>query len=155
VNFVCAIITPRLLSTVDRWKSGAMTIAFGFNQILDSDVTIRVGQLPMRGQAIHVGQGQEHLNDTAPPYSVRNDIPLFHAPKVANYRCTADMIEVCPCPGSDPEWISSLLIARAIPAAFWMQRRFVLFAAAIVPKRSTWAIAIAGASGADKAVLAR
>jgi hypothetical protein len=159
MNFACAIITPHLLSTVDRWKSGAMTIAFGFNQILDSEITIPgaipVGPSTAHAQSIHIGFGPEHLDATAPLYSVRDDTLLFHAPKVASYRCMPDKIEVCPYPRSDADWISGLLIATAIPAALWMQARFVMHAAAIVPKGASHAIAIAGASGAGKSVLTR
>ncbi len=136
-----------------------MTINFGFNQILDSDLLIP-GAIPSdqstaRGQSIYIGYGPEHLDATAPLYSVQDDTLLFHAPEVANYRCTPDTIEVRPCPGSDHEWVTSLLIATAIPAALWMQGRFVLHAAAIVPKGASHAIAIAGTSGVGKSVLAR
>lgn len=151
--------TPHLLSRVDSWKSDTMTIAFGFDQILDSAIGIP-GAIPVDGHIvskpiIRVDLGPSQTNVNAPLYTRVDDGLMFNAANVATYQCQPDRIEVRPCPGSDPEWVSGLLIATAIPAALWMQGRFVLHAAAIVPKGASRAIAIAGASGAGKTVLAK
>lgn len=136
-----------------------MTIAFGFNQIIDTDIEIP-GAVSGSGyaaceRAIRINADTQCPNADAPIYTYGDGALVFTASKVANYRCKADSIEVNALPGADPDWVSGLLIATAIPAALWMQGRFVLHAAAIVPKGASRAIAIAGASGAGKTVLAK
>lgn len=91
----------------------------------------------------------------APLYARKDQALTFTASKVASYHCTADSIEVNPFSGADADWVSGLLIATALPAVLWMQNRFMLHAAAVVPKGSTRAVAIAGASGSGKTVLAK
>ncbi len=136
-----------------------MTICFGFNQVFDTDIDIP-GAVSARGNAqsenvICVKTGPSYNDADAPLYALTDGAVVFSAREVARYRCTDDSIEVNPFPGADPDWVSGLLVATAIPAALWMQQRFVLHAAAIVPKGASRAIAIAGASGAGKSVLAR
>lgn len=136
-----------------------MTIAFGFNQTLDTDIEIPgavSGSRYANGDSVlRISTGTSRPNDDAPLYSFSDQELVFTTSKVATYRCKPDSIEVTPFPGADAGWVSGLLIATAIPAALWMQGRFVLHAAAIVPKGSTCAIAITGVSGAGKSELAR
>jgi hypothetical protein len=152
------MVNPHLLSSSVSWKSGVMTISFGFNQIFNTDIDIP-GAVSGRGNGqsenvIRIKTGPSCVDADAPLYALSDGALVFSAPGVASYRCNGSSIEVNSCPGADPDWVSGLLVATAIPAALWMQQRFVLHAAAIVPKGATRAIAIAGASGAGKSVLA-
>lgn len=135
-----------------------MTTAFGFNQVLDSTFAIP-GAIQVAGsigtQSIRISAGPAQPNASRPLYMREGNALMFNAPNVASYRCQTDRIEVQPCPLSDPEWVTNLLVATALPAALWMQGRFVLHAAAVVPKGEGRCIAIAGASGAGKSVLAK
>lgn len=136
-----------------------MTLSFGFNQIFDTDIDIP-GALSRGGNALcerfmRINTGTICPSADAPLYAGNDQALVFTASKVASYHCTADSIEVNPFPGADADWVSGLLIATALPAALWMQNRFVLHAAAVVPKGSTHAVAIAGASGAGKSFMAK
>jgi hypothetical protein len=142
-----------------RKSNEAMTLSFGFNQILDTDIGIP-GAISCDGNTLgdrfmRINTGTICPSADAPLYARKDQALIFTASKVASYDCTADSIEVNPFTGADADWVSGLLIATAIPAALWMQGRFVLHAAAIVPKGASRAIAIAGASGAGKTVLAK
>lgn len=136
-----------------------MTIAFGFDQVLDSAIgipgTIPVDEHIVSKSTIRIDLEPGQTNAGAPLYTRVDDGLMFNATNVASYQCQPDRIEVRPCPGSDPEWVTGLLIATAIPAVLWMQGRFVLHAAAIVLDGSNHCIAIAGPSGAGKSVLTR
>jgi hypothetical protein len=148
-----------LLSSVESSKSIAMTVAIGFNQIIDSNISIP-GAIPADpivadARTLRIILGPEQTESDFPIYARTDDALLFNAPNVALYNCRPDVIEVGPYPEADPEWVSALLIATAMPAAFWMQGSFVLHAAAVVLNGASHAIAIAGAGGAGKSTLAR
>jgi hypothetical protein len=79
---------------------------------------------------------------------------VFTAPDVAEYRLRSDAIQVAPSPGADPQQVSALLIATALPALAWWRRALTLHAAAVVLPGATGAIAIAGPSGIGKSTVA-
>lgn len=135
-----------------------MTRCIGFGQIIDTAIKVP-GTVEGNGAAvaggISIAVASEASNTDAPLYERVNDTLIFSAPDVATYRCSADHIDIAPCPASDPEWVTALLIATALPASLWMQGRFMLHAAGIILKGSGRAIAIAGPSGSGKSTLVR
>lgn len=137
----------------------AMTLSFGFNQILDTDIdipgAIACDRNSLCERFMRISTGTICPSADAPLYAGNDQALVFTALNVASYNCTTDSIDVNPFPGADADWVSGLLIATALPAALWMQHRFVLHAAAVVPKGSTHAVAIAGASGAGKSFMAK
>ena len=90
------------------------------------------------------------------PYRYDGSSLLFTMPNVARYRCQAGRpLTVEPFPGADPEEVSALLIATAIPAALWMRGDLVLHAAGFILPGHTRAVAFAGPSGSGKSTLLR
>lgn len=135
-----------------------MTCLFGFGHTIDSNLAVRGAVSGDHGAmaegVIRVRTRPEQPIGDAPLYARDGDALVFSAANVASYRCRPKSIDVSPCPGADAEWVSALLVATALPAALWMQGRFVLHAAGIVLKGSSYAIAIAGRSGTGKSLLA-
>ncbi len=135
-----------------------MTCLFGFGHIIDSNLAVRGA---VAGDHTAVAEGvirirtrPEQAIGDAPLYTRDDDALVFGAANVGRYRCQPQSIDVSPCPGANMEWVAALLIATALPAALWMQGKFVLHAAGIVLNGSSHAIAIAGRSGAGKSLLA-
>jgi|CXWL01.1.fsa_nt_gi hypothetical protein len=135
-----------------------MTTLFGFGQAIDTTLAVPgaiVGNsVAMAKDYIRIRMAAEAANEDAPLYTRHDDALVFNAPNIATYRCEPNHIEVSPCPRADAEWVIGLLLATALPATLWMQGKFVLHAAGIVPKGSNHAIAIAGPNGAGKSHLA-
>lgn len=136
-----------------------MTLVLGYNQPLETALEIPgaldIFGAPPRSHGIRISVAPEQLETEKPLYTRTGEALNFHARKIACYRCLPDQIDVHPYAASDPDWVMGLLIATAIPAALWMQGHFVLHAAAIVPKGTHRAIAIAGASGVGKSTVTR
>lgn len=135
-----------------------MTRCVGFGQIIDTAIAVP-GTVARDGAAvvgvISIAMASEATNTDAPLYERVNDTLIFSAPDVATYRCSSDRVEISPYSDADPEWVTALLIATALPATKWMQGQFMLHAAGIILKGSGHAIAIAGPSGSGKSTLVR
>lgn len=82
---------------------------------------------------------------TGPDHSLLLDL----AP-AARFRCTADSVIVEPLPDANPEQVSALLIASALPACLWLRGEPVLHASVLVPRGASRAVAICGGSGSGK-----
>ena len=135
-----------------------MTISTGFGQTIDASIAVPgaiSGGRAWAGQrGIIIRARGEEADSGAPLYARHGEALVFSAPNIARYRCQPDKITLSPSPGADASWVTGLLIATALPAALWMQRKFVLHASGIVPKGLSHAIAIAGPSRAGKSHLA-
>lgn len=135
---------------------------YGFGQLIAGDRPIRgLLALPEPAGAVPSitvtwrGPDTDVSDRGAPPIWSRADDALdFSPPGVAQYRCTARTIAVTPAPAADLDTVEALLVATALPAVLWLQGRFVLHAAAIVPAGAERALAIVGASGSGKSWLA-
>lgn len=134
-----------------------MTTLFGFGQAIDTTLAVPgaiVGNsVAMAKDYIRIRMAAEAANEDAPLYVRHDDALLFSARNIASYRCEPNHIEVSPCPRADAEWVIGLLLATALPATLWMQGKYVLHAAGVVPNGARQAIAIAGPSGAGKSHL--
>ena len=72
---------------------------------------------------------------------------------MGRYCCRRDSIEITAEQGSDPEMVTALLIATALPAALWLRGGTMLHAAGVVAPSGQSGLAIAGPSGIGKSAL--
>lgn len=129
---------------------------YGYGQVLDSDRAID-GAIPADSTDAPGIVIRHHPPAAAAPadtYVAGGDGMIFTSPLAGAYRCRPDAIAVTPHLHADPAEVAAMLIATALPAALWLQGRYVLHAAAVrLPGRAA-AIAIAGPSGIGKSTLA-
>lgn len=88
----------------------------------------------------------------APVYTRTQAGLCFVCPGVASYRIAAQAIRIAPDPDAQPDMVSGMLVATALPAWLWSRGRFALHAGA-VQLPGGGAIAIAGASGSGKSTI--
>lgn len=94
------------------------------------------------------------LDDPAPPiYRWEDDTLTFSATGVGRYTCRRDAIVISAVPGADPNSVTALLIATALPAVGWLRADVMLHAAGIVAPARRAALAVAGPSGVGKSAL--
>jgi hypothetical protein len=131
-------------------------VVTGFGLIFDSALAIP-GAMPVAACDLDV---RVTLAPTAPErtpaeplYRLEGDTLIFAAPD-AVYHCRRDAVAIAPRPGADPEAVTGLLIATALPAVLWLRGEFVLHAAAVVGPDGG-ALAIMGPSGVGKSTVAR
>ncbi len=95
------------------------------------------------------------VGDVSGPYSRSGDALLLDVPGVARYLApSAAQLIIEPDADADPEDVSALLVATALPMLLWMRGGFVLHAAGVTMPSAREAIAIAGPSGVGKSTLA-
>ncbi len=135
--------------------------AFGLNIDTAFDLPGAIAMDPAVAEHITVdvviAEGAAELADATAvraPYALARDRLLFTADGVARYLCSGgNRIAIAPHLPLDAEHISALLIATALPALLWMRGRYVLHAAAFVPRGADGAIAISAPSGGGKSTL--
>ncbi len=133
----------------------------GFGLTIDSTFAIP-GALPVMsgsGRAdIVIGAGCTVIGPVeavSGPYSRSGDALLLDVPGVARFLAlSAAQLVIEPCADADPEDVSALLIATALPMLLWMRGGFVLHAAGVLLPGAREAFAIAGRSGVGKSTLA-
>lgn len=127
----------------------------GFGLAIESDRGVP-GALPDRSAGI-----PDLRIATLPPLAPVQSAPLyrwadgtltFSAPGVARYACRTDSIHIAAAPDADPDMVTALLIATALPAISWLRGGTMLHAAGLVGPLG--ALAIAGPSGVGKSTLA-
>jgi hypothetical protein len=138
----------------DQWNTCAMTLCFGFGQTIDTALSVPGTISGSGAAAITIREAPPRANVDAPLYARDGAALVFSAPEVATYRCEPAAIEIAPCPGSQLDSVTGLLIATALPAVLWMQGGFMLHAAGVVLPGAGSAVAIVGPSGAGKSLLA-
>ena len=89
----------------------------------------------------------------SPLYRWAHDTLTFSAPGVGRYICRRDAIHVAAADGADPEMVTALLIATALPAVMWLRDAAMLHAAGIVAPSGGFTLALAGPSGVGKSAL--
>lgn len=132
---------------------------FGFGHAIASDLAVP-GALPASAELHGADEPLSILRN--PPRSSVSDAIYhrdgnalwFSPPGVGQYRCSHSRIEVSPDPHGDPQALTELLIATALPAVQWLRGHFVLHAAGVILPGHSSAIAICGASGSGKSTAA-
>lgn len=104
---------------------------------------LRIEMLPGLPQ----GEGDQPL------YQREGDTLIFSAAGVAQYRIRRDWIGIAPSPDADPERVTGLLVATALPALVWMRGDAVLHAAGLRTP-SGQGVLLAGPSGIGKSTVA-
>lgn len=90
------------------------------------------------------------------PYRRSAEALLLDVPDVARYLALSPgELIVEPCFGADPDDVSALLVATALPMLLWMRGGIMLHAAGVVLPGSDGTLALAGPSGIGKSTLAR
>lgn len=129
--------------------------AFGLT--IDSDRPI-AGALPVASVSapdLQITTLAPEVWEGAPPPVYRWDghTLTFCAPNVARFACRHDAITIAALPGADPDMVSALLIATALPAVLWLRGDAMLHAAGVVPPSRRAALALTGPSGVGKSAL--
>ena len=139
--------------------SDALVRLTGFGLAIASDRAIR-GTLADTGDGIRAADivivTLAPISAEMPPppvYRWDGETLIFYARGVARYRCRRDGITIAAEHGADPDMVSDLLIATALPAVLWLRGDPMLHAAAIVAPGKTAAFAIAGPSGIGKSTV--
>ena len=88
-----------------------------------------------------------------PVYRWDNHTLTFSAPGVGRYSCRRNAIDIAAEQGGDPEMVTALLIATALPATLWLRGDTMLHAAGVVAPSGRSGLAIAGPSGIGKSAL--
>lgn len=89
------------------------------------------------------------------PYRLVDDGLLFTAPGVGRYLARAGRVLLVDAdPGADPDMVTGLLIATALPMLVWQRGGVLLHAASVLLPGRLGAVAIAGASGSGKSTVA-
>lgn len=135
---------------------------YGFDQLIACDRPIRgllsraeaAGAVPSITVTWRPPTRADPDRGAPPIWSRVGDALDFSPPGIGRYRCTARTIGVTPAHAADAEAVEAVLIATALPTALWLQGRFLLHAAAIVPAAGERALAIVGASGSGKSHIA-
>jgi len=139
----------------------------GFGLTIDSTfaipgampITSGTGGIGRMGRPdIVIGQGCTAIGPVdavSGPYSRSGDALLLDVPGVARYLApSAAQLVIEPFADADPEDVSALLVATALPMLLWMRGGFVLHAAGVVMPGAREALALAGPSGIGKSTLA-
>ncbi|MDB5678815.1 hypothetical protein [Sphingomonas bacterium] len=131
----------------------------GFDLSIDSDRDLP-GALPDRtpGEAapdlrIVTLPSLAPAEPAAPQYSWDNRTLTFSAPGVGRYACRRDAIDIAAVPDADPDMVTALLVATALPAVMWLRGETMLHAAGVETPSGGSALAIAGPSGIGKSTL--
>ena len=132
---------------------------FGFGHAITSDLPLagaltESAERSCTAEPLSIVLKPPQLLTTDEIYRRDGDALWFSPPGVGQFCCRRRSIEVSPDPLGDPQALTELLIATALPAVQWLRGHFVLHAAGLVlPDRSS-AIAICGASGSGKSTVA-
>lgn len=90
------------------------------------------------------------------PYRRSAGAVLLEVPDVARYLALSPgELIVEPCLGADPEDVSALLVATALPMLMWMRGGIMLHAAGVVVPGARGMLALCGPSGIGKSTLAQ
>ncbi len=108
-----------------------------------ADITIRIGDAQLT-----------EPTDVSGPYSLRGNSLLFAAAGIANFLASyGTTLTIQPVQGADPQQISDLMIATALPMLLWMRGGLVLHAGGVIMPGERSAIALSGPSGVGKSTL--
>ena len=129
----------------------------GFGLSIDSDRAVP-GMIPDHaaaapGLSISTLPAQSMGEPPPPIYRWTDGTLTFSTPGVGCYACRGDAITITPVPDADPETVTALLIATALPAAMWLRGDVMLHAAGVIAPSRQSVLAIAGPSGIGKSAL--